>query len=91
MPQLKRQYFLGLMKRFVTHWIGNSDIAVEARTFVATLEHETMHLTDDEFKSRLVKWDKILCQAPETVYREYVQSGISFQYANPGHSAVFAA
>ncbi|MCX6743278.1 MAG: hypothetical protein NT116_03495 [Candidatus Parcubacteria bacterium] len=91
MPKEKRQYFMDLMKQFVKHWVGNNDLANEARAFVATLEADMKHIDDDEFRNRLSKWDTILSQAPEWLYRLYAKSGASFRYATPAHSAVLSA
>ena len=87
----KRSFFLNLMKAFVEHWIGNNDIAKEARTFVSTLEREAMRLTNDEFQAHLVKWDTILNQAPEWLYRKYAKSGVNFRYASRGHGMALSA
>ncbi len=91
MSEDQRKFYLRKMKEFVQHWIGNSDIAVEARTFVTNFECEAMKLTSDEFKARLVKADTILCQAPDWLYKKYATSGISFRYPTTGQSEASAA
>ena len=82
---------MALMKQFLQGWVGNNDLANEARAFVTKLEDEMKHIDDDEFRSRLIKWDTILSQAPDWLWVKYSRSGVSFRYATPGHDASLSA
>jgi len=78
MPVERKKYFLTLMKKFIEGVVGVW--ALEAREFINQLEAEFESLGEEEFTSRLSKWDTLLSQAPAWVWKEYTKSGVSFRY-----------